>query len=339
MLTHIGTPRCLSACMPALTQWNQLTKLFDVACSLTEVLVLYPASRDPFSPGPHEQLNPLLNVLTVLRNGDYRFVPLLISKINETLPKLANPMLQNVPDNVATKACNMDIFDGFGNAGMAQPPLMDDYEKKYTPRMEEAPVDSGSSQGGSSSNHEMNSPFMSSPPATSPGGEYSHGLAENNYNSMSGIMMNPMGAPSSMNGQPPAPNPQQTPHTQHQPQQSISSMQNINTHMQHDIQQHGLGTPLEHPPNMSVDHPNHNFGQQFSNGIAYMNAMSQGMNTNNLVSRQGTSRTSSFAMGPNQHTIRTVADFQALQRANSDISTMSSLGLSNGLGAEMDFMR
>ncbi|KAK7730253.1 hypothetical protein SLS63_005823 [Diaporthe eres] len=313
--------------------------LFDVACSLTEVLVLYPASRDPFSPGPHEQLNPLLNVLTVLRNGDYRFVPLLISKINETLPKLANPMLQNVPDNVATKACNMDIFDGFGNAGMAQPPLMDDYEKKYTPRMEEAPVDSGSSQGGSVSNHEMNSPFMSSPPATSPGGEYSHGLTENNYNSMSGIMMNPMGAPSSMNGQPPAPTPQQTPHTQHQPQQSISSMQNINTHMQHDIQQHGLGTPLEHPPNMSVDHQNHNFGQQFSNGIAYMNAMSQGMNTNNLVSRQGPSRTSSFAMGPNQHTIRTVADFQALQRANSDISTMSSLGLNNGLGAEMDFMR
>ncbi|KKY37723.1 putative c6 zinc finger protein [Diaporthe ampelina] len=150
-----------------------LTKLFDVACSLTDVLALHPASRDPFSPGPREQLNPLLNVLTVLRNGDYRFVPLLISKINETLPKLANPMLQNVPENVATKACNIDIFDGFGNAGMAQPPvLMDD-----------------------------------------------------------------------------------------------------------------------------------------------------------------------FAMGPNQHTLCTVADFQVLQRANSDISTMSSLGLNNGMGAEMDFMR
>ncbi|KAJ0108122.1 colonial-26 [Diaporthe amygdali] len=285
-------------------------------------------------------LNPLLNVLTVLRNGDYRFVPLLISKINETLPKLANPMLQNVPDNVATKACNMDIFDGFGNAGMAQPPvLMDEYEKKYTPRMDEPPVDSGSSQGGSqSSNHEMNSPFMSSPSATSPGGEYSHGLPENSYNSMSGIMMNPMGASSSLSGQAPAHNPPQTPHTQHQPQQSISSMQNINTHMQHDMQ-HGLGTPIDHAPNMNVDHQNHNFGQQFSNGIAYMNAMSQGMNTNNLVNRQGPSRTTSFAMGPNPHTIRTVADFQALQRANSDISTMSSLGLSNGLGTEMDFMR
>jgi hypothetical protein len=320
---------------------KQLTKLFDVAGSLTDVLALYPASRDPFSPGPREQLNPLLNVLTVLRNGDYRFVPLLISKINETLPKLASPMLQNVPDNVATKACNLDIFDGFGNAGMAQPPvMMDDYEKKYTPGMDDTPVDSGSSQGGSaSSNHELNSPFMSSPPATSPGGEYAHGLADNNYGSMSGIMMNPMGASSSMNGQPPAPNPPQTPHTRHQPQQSISSMQNINTHMQHDIQQHGMGNPLDHTPNMGVDQQNHNFGQQFNNGIAYMNAMSQGMNTNNLVSRHGPSRTNSFAMNPNQHTIRTVADFQALQRANSDMSTMSSLGLTNGLGADMDFMR
>ena len=268
-------------------------------------------------------------------------MPLLISKINETLPKLVNPMLQNVPENVATKACNIDIFDGFGNAGMAQPPvLMDEYEKKYTPRMEEAPVDSGSSQGGStSSNHELSSPFMSSPPATSPGREYSHGLTENNYNSMSGIMMNPMGASSSINGQATAPNPPQTPHTQHQPQPSMSSMQNISTHMQHDIQQHGMGAPLDHAPNMSVDHQNHKFGQQFSNGIAYMNAMSQGMNTSNLVNRQGPSRTNSFAMGPNQHTLCTVADFQALQRANSDISTMSSLGLNNGMGAEMDFMR
>lgn len=335
------TQSLMFVCLRTLLTPKQLTKLFDVACSLTDVLALYPASRDPFSPGPREQLNPLLNVLTVLRNGDYRFVPLLISKINDTLPKLANPMLQNVPDNVATKACNMDIFDGFGNAGMAQPPvLMDEYEKKYTPRMEDAPVDSGSSQGGSSSsNHELNSPFMSSPPATSPGGEYPHSMAENNYGSMSGIMMNPMGASSSLNGQPPAPNPPQTPHTQHQPQQSISSMQHINTHMQHDLQQHGLGTPLDHAPNLSVDHQNHNFGQQFSNGIAYMNAMSQGMNTNSLVNRQGPSRTNSFAMGPNQHTIRTVADFQALQRANSDISTMSSLGLNNGLGAEMEFMR
>ncbi|KAL1872690.1 hypothetical protein Daus18300_004236 [Diaporthe australafricana] len=317
-----------------------LTKLFDVACSLTDVLALYPASRDPFSPGPREQLNSLLNVLTVLRNGDYRFVPLLIKQINETLPKLANPMLQNVPDNVATKSCQMDIFDGFGNAGMAQPPvLMDDYEKKYNPRMEEPPADSGSSQGGSaSSNHEMNSPFMSSPPATSPGGEYSHGLTENSYNSMSGMMMNSMGASSSLNGQAPASNPPQTPHTQHQPQPSISSMHNINTHIQHDMQ-HGLNTPIDHTPNLNLDHQNHNFGQQFSNGIAYMNAMSQGMNTNNLVNRQGPSRTNSFALGPNPHTIRTVADFQALQRANSDMSTMSSLGLNNGLGAEMDFMR
>jgi len=156
---------------------------------------------------------------------------------------------------------------------------------------------------------------------------------------MSGIIMNQVVASSSLNGQASVPNPPQTPQTQHQQQPSIPAMQNINTHMQHDMQQ-SLGTPIEQAPNMNVEHQNHNFGQQYSNGIAYMNALSQGMNANNLVSRQGPSRTSSFAMGaPNPHTIRTVADFQALQRANSDISTMSSLGLDNGLGTEMDFMR
>lgn len=307
---------------------RQLTKLFDVACSLTDALALHPASRDPFSPGPREHLNPLLNILSVLRNGDYRFVPLLFSKVNEVLPKLANPMLQNVPDSVANNACNIDIFDGFGNAGMAQPPvMMDEYERKYVPHMEDLPADSGSSHGGSSaSNNDMNSPFIGSPPVMSPGGEYAHGLPENSYNPISELMMNPMGGPAS---QTPSSNQPQTPRSQNQHHPSIPAMQNIRGHM------HSSSiTSMDHTPNVNMEHQPHNFGQPFNNGIAYMNAMSQNVSTNNMA-RQEPSRANSFAITPNPQ-LRTIGEFQALQRANSDITTMSSLRM-NGLQTEMDF--
>ncbi|ROW16051.1 hypothetical protein VPNG_02509 [Cytospora leucostoma] len=308
-----------------------LTKLFDVACSLTDALALHPASRDPFSPGPREHLNPLLNILSVLRNGDYRFVPLLFSKVNEVLPKLANPMLQNVPDSVANNACNIDIFDGFGNAGMAQPPvMMDEYEKKYVPHMEDLPADSGSSHGGSSaSNNDMNSPFIGSPPVMSPGGDYAHGLPENSYNPISGLMMNQMGGSASHNGQAPSANQPQTPRSQHQHHPSIPAIQNIRGHM------HSSSiTSMDHTPNVNMEHQPHNFGQPFNNGIAYMNAMSQNVSTNNMA-RQEPSRANSFAITPNPQ-LRTIGEFQALQRANSDITTMSSLRM-NGLQTEMDF--
>ena len=63
-----------------------------------------------------------MTLLSVLRNGDNRFLPLLLAKVHDVLPSLANPMLQTVPDTPATAAmCEVDIFDGFGNAGMGVP--------------------------------------------------------------------------------------------------------------------------------------------------------------------------------------------------------------------------
>lgn len=304
----------------------QLTKLLDVACTLTEVLALHPASRDPFSPGPREQLNPLLNILSMLRNGDHRFMPLLLSKVHDVLPKLANPMLQNAPENVANNVCNVDIFDGFGNAGMAQPPaLMDTFEKKYP-----SPDPSSSQGGGSSSGNDMHSPFVSSP--MSPPGDFSHGMPSTSYNPMSEVMMAQMGQ--STAGAVPTSNPPPTPHSQHPPLTPITPMATMNPHMQNSI-----SAPLEQAPSLAMSHQNPSFGQSFNRGIPYaMNTMGQNMNTNNVMARQTPSRASSFAMAPNPQ-IRTIGDFQAMQRANSDMSTLSSLGINNGLqvGTEMDF--
>jgi len=99
-----------------------IEKLFDVACSLTDVLSLLPANPQPFTLGPKDHLHEFMKLLSVLRNGDNRFLPLLLSKVGDVLPTLANPMLQTVPDTPATMCAEVDIFDGYGPmAGLGVP--------------------------------------------------------------------------------------------------------------------------------------------------------------------------------------------------------------------------
>lgn len=140
-----------------------VVKLLDLVSSLTDFLTLQPPSSDPFCQGPREYLVPLLHLQTALRAGEHHFLPLLLSKVHDVLPKLANPMLQRVPDN----ACSVDIFDGFGNAGMAYEP------KQYAPPPPDMYADSSSSNGAPASN-EMHSPFsiVTSPIMVSPKSEY-----------------------------------------------------------------------------------------------------------------------------------------------------------------------
>lgn len=62
-----------------------------------------------------------MTLLSVLRNGDNRFLPLLLAKVNDVLPRLVNPMLQSVPDTPTTMCADVDIFDGFGSNGIGVP--------------------------------------------------------------------------------------------------------------------------------------------------------------------------------------------------------------------------
>ncbi|KAJ4418459.1 hypothetical protein N0V82_005538 [Gnomoniopsis sp. IMI 355080] len=302
---------------PDMTATSLLLTIFDVARNLAEALALHPASRDPFTRGPREQLTPLLNILSLLRNGDHRFMPLLLNMAHEVLPKLINPMLQNVPDSVAMNACNVDIFDGFGNGGMAQPSaMMDTYEKKYTP-----PESNSSQGGGSASGNDMHSPFVSSP--MSPVVEVAHGMP-NNYNPISEAMMNQMGQPTAM-PQVPNSNPSPTSHL-HTP---ISPMPTL--------MQNGINAPIEQQQSNLAQ----NFGQHFNQSLPFISGMggqSMNMNGNNMMPRQMPNRANSFALNPNPQ-LRTIGDFQALQRANSEMSTMGSMGMNNGLqaGSDMDF--
>lgn len=312
----------------------------EVTCGLTEFLATKPASRNPFSPGPREYLHPLLNVISVLRTGDHRFLPLLLTKVNYILPRLANPMLQNAPEN-ANNACSMDIFDGFGNAGMAQPAMFqtEDYDNKFAiPRIEELSNNSGSPNG--TSKNDMNSPFVSSPAMMSPGGDIPHGLPE--FNSIPEMVMSPMGGSAgsqhtsgSFNSQP---SQQHQQHIQHQPQQqhpqqhqqhqSVSGFQNLNPQLNlHQAQNMNIPSPA-----MGMGQQVPNMGNAMNNGL--QSPLGPGMTGHNMMARQGPQRANSFNMTAPQ--IRTIGDFHALQRANSDMNVISPLGINN-MGTEMDF--
>jgi hypothetical protein len=269
-------------------------------------------------------------------------------------------MLQNAPDN--PNACSIDIFDGFGNAGMAQPPMFqtEEYDNKFAiPRIEEMSNDSGSPTG--VPKNEMNSPFVSSPAMMSPGGDMQHGMP-NEFNSLPDMVMSPMGGSTgslhagSFNGQP---NGQQSHQHQSQPQHQPQFQPQHQQHGQQHQQHHSISgfqnlnpqLNLHQPPNMNVTSqglaPNMGIGQGISsmgNGINHSvnHVMNSGlasplgphMNGKNMMARPPPQRAHSFAMTTPQ--IRTIGDFHALQRANSDMNTMSPLGITN-MGSEMDF--
>jgi hypothetical protein len=275
---------------------------------MNEYLSVQPASRDPFTLGPRQYLEQLLSIVAVVRNGDYRFLPLLLNKVTEILPRLANPMLLNAPETASM--ANIDIFDGFGNAGMAQPapqmqiPLEDydrkfpveEYDKQYSMDMQQNTPDSSSNSNHSgtqptSQGNEMKGSFVSSPGIMSPGMEYSHAHNMNGFacTPMSEMVMSPLGnQPNPLNGT-------QTPHQhQHMGTQQINRTPGMNN---------GITSP-------------------------------HGITGNMYNMRQPAQRQQSFHL---QHPpqMRTVGDFQGLQRGTSD-NGGGMVGMAQ-MGSELDF--
>ncbi|KAG5987927.1 hypothetical protein E4U54_004828 [Claviceps lovelessii] len=194
-----------------LLQFGLIEKLLEMSLSMTEYLASQPASRDPFAVGPREHLSQLLTMVAVARNGDFRYLPLLMNKLGDILPRLTNPMLQNAPENASL--ANIDIFDGFGNAGMAQPPAQpmhmsidgdydrkfsaEEYDKKYAMNMTGNTPDSGTHSNHSNgsppvaqqTSSDIGSSFVSSPSMVSPAMDYPHGMS----GFISDMVMSPIG--------------------------------------------------------------------------------------------------------------------------------------------------
>ena len=61
-------------------------KLFDVACTLIDVMACVPIEQDSFDVGPRDYLHQFFVVISRLRGGPDRYLPLLISKASDSIP-------------------------------------------------------------------------------------------------------------------------------------------------------------------------------------------------------------------------------------------------------------
>ncbi|KIW08889.1 uncharacterized protein PV09_00811 [Verruconis gallopava] len=66
-------------------------KLFDVACTLVDVMACVPLSPTSYDMGPRQYLNSFVSLISSLRVGQSRFLPLLQNKIAEVLPSYQLP--------------------------------------------------------------------------------------------------------------------------------------------------------------------------------------------------------------------------------------------------------
>ncbi|KAL8813653.1 MAG: hypothetical protein Q9223_006980 [Gallowayella weberi] len=63
-----------------------IEKIFDVACTLIDVMSCVPIESQNFGIGPQDYLNHLVHLISTLRDGKSRYLPLVVTKIRDTLP-------------------------------------------------------------------------------------------------------------------------------------------------------------------------------------------------------------------------------------------------------------
>lgn len=85
-----------------------IEKLFDVACTLTDVMSVIPQDQYTFGLGPRDYLNQLMNIISNLRGGQQRYLPLLQQKIIDTMPNTPAYMIPAIPPSLRPE----EIYDG-----------------------------------------------------------------------------------------------------------------------------------------------------------------------------------------------------------------------------------
>ena len=74
----------------------------DVACTLTDVISCVPSNTSSFDFGPRDYLCQIINLISKLRGGEQRYLPLLTSKIQETMPTSMGIDLPLIPINTTS---------------------------------------------------------------------------------------------------------------------------------------------------------------------------------------------------------------------------------------------
>jgi hypothetical protein len=85
----------------------QIEKLFDVACCLADVVAVTPFSSDAFELGPRDYVSRFLTLISTLRGGQSRYLPLLLAKLSEVLPNLPLPRSRNLPQTLPASTIGM----------------------------------------------------------------------------------------------------------------------------------------------------------------------------------------------------------------------------------------
>ncbi|KAL1961426.1 hypothetical protein VTO42DRAFT_154 [Malbranchea cinnamomea] len=95
-----------------------IEKLFEVACTLTDVISCLPATETKssgFELGPEDYLKHFFWLISTLRGGRRRFLPLLLTKVAQTLPGMVNPIVMHLRLGPVTMSPgSMDSPGGMG---------------------------------------------------------------------------------------------------------------------------------------------------------------------------------------------------------------------------------
>lgn len=110
----------------------QIEKVFDVACTLIDVMSCVPIDSTEFELGPLDYLTQLINLLSTLRGGETRYMPLVVIKIQETLPAIAPTIIQSLdletPDaRVRDVQVRQSSSSSSASSPLSSPPLMQYY--------------------------------------------------------------------------------------------------------------------------------------------------------------------------------------------------------------------
>lgn len=85
-----------------------IEKLFDVACTLTDVMSVIPQDQYTFEFGPRDYLNRLMTLISTLRGGQQRYMPLLMQKINDSMPNTPGYAIPAIPPSLRSE----EAYDG-----------------------------------------------------------------------------------------------------------------------------------------------------------------------------------------------------------------------------------
>lgn len=77
----------------------QVEKLFDVACTLIDVMSCVPMSPTNYDMSSRDYLNRFISLISGLRGGQSRYLPLLQTKLSEVLPSYQLPLHPSLSSN------------------------------------------------------------------------------------------------------------------------------------------------------------------------------------------------------------------------------------------------